>query len=115
MSPTGRHQSANGLGLLIEAFDTQQTGSGSNVVSPPTTTTSGLPASTPYDPHVAAAAVVAAIAGQGYYHPHSPGAAPGLAINDGYENELGYYMSHPGGVSSMPNWALPGGGMYGAY
>jgi len=115
MSPTGRHQSANGLGLLIEAFDTQQTGSGSNVVSPLMTTTSGVPASTPYDPHVAAAAVVAAIAGQGYYHPHSPGAAPGLAINDGYENELGYYMSHPGGVSSMPNWALPGGGMYGAY
>ena len=78
-------------------------------MSPPAATTG------PYDPHVAAAAVVAAIAGQGYYHPHSPGAAPGLAINDGYENELGYYMSHPGGVSSMPNWALPGGGMYGGY
>ncbi|KAM7220089.1 hypothetical protein V8F06_004603 [Rhypophila decipiens] len=121
--PGGRPQqqqpTTDGLGLLIEAFDTHQTAGGANV-SPP-------PGSAPYDPHNAAAAAVAAaavIAEQGYYHHHAAAAAAahshqqaaaaaGLAMNDGYENELGYYMSDPGGVPTIQNWAVPGGSMYG--
>ncbi|KAK0733686.1 hypothetical protein B0T26DRAFT_631339 [Lasiosphaeria miniovina] len=70
----------DGLGLLIEAFDTHQT---------------GLP-DPRYDPQTAA---------QDYY-PQT-----GLAVNDGYENELGYYMSD-GVPATMQNW-VSGSGMYG--
>ncbi|KAK3394123.1 hypothetical protein B0H63DRAFT_36844 [Podospora didyma] len=80
-------QSTDGLGLLIEAFDTHQTGA-----VPPGAGGPG-PA---YDPHSA---------------PHEYYPQPGLPMNDGYENELGYYMSD-GVPPTMQNW-VGGGGMYG--
>ncbi|KAK4145372.1 uncharacterized protein C8A04DRAFT_35863 [Dichotomopilus funicola] len=90
---------ADGLGLLIEAFDTtHQTAatpaqgvSGNGAPPPP-------PPGAVYDPHAAP---------QGYYPQQA------LAMNDGYEHELGYYMSD--GVSTgiqHQSWA-GGGDMYG--
>ncbi|KAK3331041.1 hypothetical protein B0H66DRAFT_466912 [Apodospora peruviana] len=107
-----RQQSTDGLGLLIEAFDSH---TGGGVVSPPTA--GAAPGPPPYDPHAAAAAAAAAavVTEQGYYHPHHQQAAAALGMNDGYENELGYYMSDPGGVSTIQNWAVPGGNMYATY
>ncbi|KAK4194554.1 hypothetical protein QBC40DRAFT_32621 [Triangularia verruculosa] len=92
----GGRQSTDGLGLLLEAFDTHRAAPG-----PPGSGPHGLPVAegqgqgqgpppgAPYDPQAAP---------QPYYAQH-----PGLAMNDGYENELGYYMSD-GVPPSMQNW-----------
>jgi len=94
----GRQQ-PDGLGLLLEAFDTQ-TGGG---VAP---TTTGGPGGAPVQGPSSAAA----------YDPQAPPAPQeyypqtGLAMNDGYENELGYYMSD--GVPVMGTWSGVGNSMY---
>lgn len=76
----------DGLGLLIEAFDTHQGGGMAG------------PAGQPYDP---------SMAGQHAEYYHHQGA--GLPGNDGYENELQFYMD---GAPNMQNW-VGNGGMYG--
>ncbi|KAK4133360.1 hypothetical protein BT67DRAFT_462911 [Trichocladium antarcticum] len=104
--PAGPRQTTDGLGLLIEAFDTHQTAA----VPPVPGTTGGGGGGAPppppgpaYDPH-------AAPQPQQYYPPHPPA----LAMNDGYEHELGYHMSDgvAVGTTMQPSWA-GGGDMYG--
>lgn len=90
----GERPAADGLGLLLEAFDSHQ--AGANVAA--------AGAGQPYDPNAAAAQA-------GYYNqPGQPGTAvPG---NDGYENELQFYID---GVPTVQGWIGAGGGagMYG--
>jgi len=106
-------QSTDGLGLLLEAFDTHQTAASAvphqvpsahhpPVPPPPQPQAagpggSGSGQSAPYDPHsaaaVAAAAAAAAAASQEYYHHPHHQQSNGMSLNDGYENELGFYMS----------------------
>ena len=94
----GRQQ-PDGLGLLLEAFDTQ-TGGG---VAP---TTTGGPGGAPgQGPSSAAAYDPQAPPAPQEYYPQT-----GLAMNDGYENELGYYMSD--GVPVMGTWSGVGNSMY---
>jgi len=91
----GPRQTTDGLGLLIEAFDTHQT-----AAAPVPGTTSAPPPHPPgavYDPHTPP---------QQYY------AQPALAMNDGYEHELGYYMSDGVPPVMQQSWAS-GGDMYG--
>jgi len=85
----------DGLGLLIEAFDTHQTAAAPGQGAP---TTGAPPPGTVYDPHAAP---------QQYYPQQA------LGMNDGYEHELGYYMSD--GVPpamQQQSWAS-GANMYG--
>ncbi|KAK4155157.1 hypothetical protein C8A00DRAFT_42210 [Chaetomidium leptoderma] len=92
----GPRPTTDGLGLLIEAFDTHQTAGGAPV---PGTTSAPPPPGTVYDPHTA----------PHQYYPQQPA----LAVNDGYEHELGYYMAD--GVPPPPmqqSWS-GGGDMYG--
>lgn len=87
----------DGLGLLIEAFDTHQTAATTPAQAVPGTSATAPPG-TVYD---------AQAAPQQYY------AQPALAMNDGYEHELGYYMSD-GVPQVMPQQSWAGeGGMYG--
>lgn len=91
----GPRPTTDGLGLLIEAFDTHQTSP-----APVPGTTSAPPPHPPgavYDPHTAP---------QQYY------AQPALAMNDGYEHELGYYMSDAVQPVMQHSWAA-NGDMYG--
>ncbi|KAG7291600.1 hypothetical protein NEMBOFW57_001619 [Staphylotrichum longicolle] len=91
----GPRPTTDGLGLLIEAFDTHQT-----TPAPVPGTTSAPPPHPPgavYDPHTAP---------QQYY------AQPALAMNDGYEHELGYYMSDTVQPVMQHSWAA-NGDMYG--
>jgi len=93
---TGRP--ADGLGLLIEAFDTHQTAGALG------TPTGQQPGPQPYDPHAPP---------HGYYHPSTLGP-------DGYENQLAYYIedSIPPQGTGIQNWAIngmgtiPGAGIY---
>jgi hypothetical protein len=90
----GPRQTTDGLGLLIEAFDTHQT-----AAAPPPNGGAPPPPGTAYDPHSAL-----------QYYPQPP---PALAMNDGYEHELGYYMSDGvGATMQQQSWA-GGGDMYG--
>ena len=82
----GARPTTDGLGLLIEAFDTHQGGGAMGGSSGPA-----------YDP---------SMAGQHEYYPHQ---GTGLAGNDGYENELQFYID---GAPNMQNW-VGNGGMYG--
>lgn len=91
----GERPAADGLGLLLEAFDSHQAG----------TNMAATGAGQPYDANVAATQA-------GYYGP--PGTAmPG---NDGYENELQFYID---GAPTVQGWvgtsagAGNGPGMYG--
>ncbi|KAK0729701.1 hypothetical protein B0H67DRAFT_559408 [Lasiosphaeris hirsuta] len=95
---------SEGLEMLLEAFDIQP--DGMSRPPPPNVGNTGPPqppsgpvavsVGPPYDPHAVS---------QEYYQQTA------LVMNDGYENELGYYMSD--GVSSvMQNW-VSGGNMYG--
>jgi hypothetical protein len=91
----GARQSTDGLGLLIEAFDTSQQGN----MAPSGPGSAGQQ----YNPH-------AGPPPQEYY-PQAP-----LAINDGYENELRYYMADD--MPTIQTWAGNtniGGGIYGGY
>ncbi|KAL2172624.1 hypothetical protein VTG60DRAFT_4743 [Thermothelomyces hinnuleus] len=99
----------DGLGLLLEAFDTHQTAA-APAQSVPETNAPGAPPPPPgtvYDPQAAPQ--------QYLVHPQ-----PALAMNDGYEHELGYYMSDGVPPPAMqqplqpqqPGWA-GGGDMYG--
>jgi hypothetical protein len=92
----GPRPTTDGLGLLIEAFDTHQTAA-APVPAPPGTTSAPSPG-TAYDPHAAP---------QQYYPP-----PPALAVNDGYEHELGYYMSDGVPPAMQQSWAGDGD-MYG--
>ena len=76
----GVRPTAEGFDLLIEALDAHQTAPG---VSGP-----------PYDPNTSV---------QEYYHPNP------LAANDGYENQLAFYMDGPG-QTTIQSW---GENMYG--
>ncbi|KAK4125029.1 hypothetical protein N657DRAFT_570301 [Parathielavia appendiculata] len=89
----GPRPTTDGLGLLIEAFDTHQTAAAP--VAP--VTTSAPPPGTAYDPHTAPQ----------QYYPQPP-----LAANDGYEHELGYYMSDGVPPAMQQSWA-GAGDMYG--
>lgn len=81
----------DGLGLLLEAFDTHQ--GGANMAA------TGTGSDQPYDPN-------AAVTQAGYYG--QPGTAmPG---NDGYENELQFYID---GAPTVQGWVPGGPGMYG--
>lgn len=91
----GQRQTTDGLGLLLEAFDTHQTAAGP--VPGPSAPPPPPPPVTAYDPHTSA---------QQYY------AQPALAMNDGYENELGYYMSDGVAPTMQHSWAGTGD-MYG--
>lgn len=91
-SPTGGgRQSTDGLGLLLEAFDTHRSAPGPPGPGqhPHSAEGQGPPPGAPYDPQAAP---------QPYYTQHQ-----GLPMNDGYENELGYYMSD-GVPQTMQNW-----------
>ncbi|KAK0723867.1 hypothetical protein B0T21DRAFT_44879 [Apiosordaria backusii] len=93
LSPIGGgRQSTDGLGLLLEAFDHRSAagppGPGLHDPHGAEGQGQGPPAGAPYDPRTAP---------QSYYPYH------GLPMNDGYENELGYYMSD-GVPSTMQNW-----------
>jgi hypothetical protein len=112
--PQQARQTTDGLGLLIEAFDTHQTAAGApvqvpvSVVSVPGTTAPGPPPGAAYDPH-------AAPQQQQQYYPQPQPPPQAMGINDGYENELGYYMGD--GVGSVgpgmqQSWT-GGGDMYG--
>jgi hypothetical protein len=91
----GSRSTTDGLGLLIEAFDTHQTAASP---VPPPERSSAPPPGTPYEPHAPP---------QQYYPP-----PPALAVNDGYEHELGYYMSDGVPPPMQQSWA-GGGDMYG--
>lgn len=83
----GDRPATDGLGLLLEAFDSHQ---GANMAAP---------GGQGYDPNLAANQA-------GYYG--QPGTAmPG---NDGYENELQFYID---GAPSVHGWVGTGAGMYG--
>jgi hypothetical protein len=117
--PPQARQTTDGLGLLIEAFDTHQTAAGApvpvpvSVVSVPGTTAPGPPPlpGAAYDPHAAPQQQQ-----QYYSQPQPPPPPQAMGINDGYEHELGYYMGD--GVGSVgpgmqQSWAGGGGDMYG--
>jgi len=92
-----RQTTTDGLGLLIEAFDTHHTPG--TAPMPPGTT--APPSGPVYDPsHVSGPPPP-------QYYPQ-----PALAINDGYEHELGYYMSDGVPPVMQQSWAT-GGDMYG--
>lgn len=94
----------DGLGLLIEAFDTHQTAVG----PAPAPGAGGAPGSHPPPSPYGAHPPPPPHPQQQYY------AQAGLPIDDGYENELGYYMSADGvGAPAMQAWAAGGGDMYG--
>lgn len=80
----------DGLGLLLEAFDTHQ-GSANMAAA-------AAGSEQPYDPSVVTTQA-------GYYG--QPGAA--LPGNDGYENELQFYM----GADTVQGWVPGAPGMYG--
>lgn len=83
-----RPTTTDGLGLLLEAFDSHQ---GANMAA--------AGAGQAYDPNLAASQA-------GYYG--QPGTAmPG---NDGYENELQFYID---GAPTVHGWVGTGAGMYG--
>lgn len=85
----GDRPATDGLGLLLEAFDSHH---GASMAA--------AGAGQPYDPSLAASQA-------GYYG--QPGTAmPG---NDGYENELQFYID--GGAQSVHGWVGTGAGMYG--
>ncbi|KAL1859738.1 hypothetical protein Daus18300_009460 [Diaporthe australafricana] len=84
----GERTATDGLGLLLEAFDSHQ---GANMAA--------AGAGQQYDPNLAASQA-------GYYG--QPGTAmPG---NDGYENELQFYID---GAPTVHGWVGTGAGMYG--
>jgi len=85
----GSRPATDGLGLLIEAFDTHQSG-GTIVTRGPADQGQGPAALLGHQPE--------------YY------AQPGVAGNDGYENELQFYIDGP---PNMQGWVGNGGGMYG--
>lgn len=87
----GGRQTTDGLGLLLEAFDTHQGAQGM---------TAG---DQPYDPSV--------VGNPGGYYGPTGAAMPG---NDGYENELQFYIDGAG-APNVTAWIPggPGAGMYG--
>lgn len=85
----GARQTTDGLGLLLEAFDTHQGAA------------AAAGADQPYDPN-------AVVTQAGYYG--QPGAAA-MAGNDGYENELQFYIDGP--AAPVQGWMTGGPGMYG--
>lgn len=87
----GARQTTDGLGLLLEAFDTHQGAAA----------TAG--GDQPYDPNV-----VVTQAG-GYYGQPGAAAMPG---NDGYENELQFYIDGPA-APNVQGWMAGGPGVYG--
>ena len=97
---SGSRQTTDGLGLLIEAFDTHHT------TGPPLPSVPGGTASAPPPPG-AVYGPPHSSAPQQYYPP------PALATNDGYEHELGYYMSDGVPPVMQQSWASGGGDMYG--
>jgi hypothetical protein len=82
--PQQARQTTDGLGLLIEAFDTHQTAAGApvqvpvSVVSVPGTTAPGPSLGAAYDPHAAPQ--------QQQYYPQPQPPPQAMGINDGYEN-----------------------------
>lgn len=86
----GGRQTTDGLGLLLEAFDTHQGAAGMSAAG----------GDQPYDPSAVATQV-------GYYGQAS--ATPG---NDGYENELQFYIDGAG-APNVTAWVPGGPGMYG--
>ncbi|KAK4242014.1 hypothetical protein C8A03DRAFT_11752 [Achaetomium macrosporum] len=92
--PAGPRPTTDGLGLLIEAFDTHRT---VDLPATPETTSAPPPG---------AAYTVFTTSQQYYSH-------PALAMNDGYEHELGYYMSDGEPPALQQGWV--GGGDMGGY
>lgn len=84
----GARPTTDGLGLLLEAFDTHQ---GANMAA--------AGHEQPYDPNVAA--------NQAGYYGQAGAQMPG---NDGYENELQFYID---GAPTVQAWVPGGSGMYG--
>lgn len=84
----GARPTTDGLGLLLEAFDTHQ---GANMAA--------AGQEQPYDPNAAA--------NQAGYYGQAGAQIPG---NDGYENELQFYID---GAPSVQAWVPGGSGMYG--
>jgi hypothetical protein len=102
LQATGARPTTDGLGLLIEAFDARQSSAApvqgvQGVQGVPGNNSAPPPPGAAYDPH----------ATPQQYYPQ-----PALAVNDGYENELGYYMSDGVPPAMQQNWA-GGGDMYG--
>lgn len=87
----GSRPTTDGLGLLLEAFDTHQ--GSANM------TAAATESDQPYDPNAAAT--------QAGYYGQSGAAMPG---NDGYENELQFYID---GAPTVQGWVPGGPGMYG--
>lgn len=84
----GARQTTDGLGLLLEAFDTHQ-GSANMAAA----------GAESYE--------VSAVANQAGYYGQAGASMPG---NDGYENELQFYID---GAPTVPAWVPGGPGMYG--
>ncbi|KAK4043803.1 hypothetical protein C8A01DRAFT_12763 [Parachaetomium inaequale] len=110
----GARPTTDGLGLLIEAFDTHQTAAEPPQVQgeagPVETSAPPPPPGAVYDPHVVPQQQQQQ---QQQYYPQQQALA---TMNDGYEHELGCYMSDgvpPPGMQQ--GWAGAGGGgdMYG--
>jgi hypothetical protein len=99
LQATGARPTTDGLGLLIEAFDARQSAAApvQGVQGVPGNNNAPPPPGAAYDPH----------ATPQQYYPQ-----PALAVNDGYENELGYYMSDGVPPAMQQSWA-GGGDMYG--
>lgn len=87
----GARPTTDGLGLLLEAFDTHQGGANMAAAANGSDQT--------YDPN--------AVANQAGYYGQSGAAIPG---NDGYENELQFYID---GAPTVPSWVPGGPNMYG--
>lgn len=85
----GGRQTTDGLGLLLEAFDTHQGGA-------------NLAAAGGADSYE-----VNSVANQAGYYGQAGTSMPG---NDGYENELQFYID---GAPTVPAWVPGGPGMYG--
>lgn len=102
LQAAGTRPTTDGLGLLIEAFDARQSAAAAvqgvqGVQGVPGNNNAPPPPGAAYDPH----------ATPQQYYPQSA-----LAVNDGYENELGYYMSDGVPPAMQQSWA-GGGDMYG--
>lgn len=87
----GARPTTDGLGLLLEAFDTHQGGASMAAAATGSDQT--------YDPN--------AVANQAGYYGQSGAAIPG---NDGYENELQFYID---GAPTVQSWVSGGPNMYG--
>jgi len=117
-----RPPTTDGLGLLLEAFDTHQAASGAaappNVVVAGPTTITTVP-QPPHSQHQAQATFsphVPTQQQQAYFPPQTQPQpnphATGLVMNDGYEHELSYYM-HTNNASGIQSGWSGGGSMFG--